>query len=462
MGLGKTLQGIAEKLEATPNKGKAGLGLGQSHSQEAFVAPTYSSQPDTAILTNDQPALSFEEMEWWRIMEQRKPAKLLRSKFLPQDDILVALRSARESGQTWLTNQRSSSDGKSPDQATTQDERSFHTGGWSSPLIVTAPPASRTDQGTHSSLQALPTSPGATSTSLKDFCLHQGPCVAPEAGNTSHSFWQMASLDRAFDICSSLARAATQAGADSSAATISVLDLSCSDCGATEYMLNYGGVRVQSAQLLAVEAVQKLKDSAGNAGCSLQVLSPFAAEDAKAAMQAVPALAAMGTLIVTTNAALTKTALVDTPGPGLVSPQPPASSAAASKDSSAQRTLPAAAEMAFVASKYSLAAYEGLQLQPVDLVIGTLTPFQGPPTDPKGKSQIAGQGQALETDGKPLPFTGDNSGQLGVMEAEYGQEYRACILWECAAALSCLQPGEQAYGRMHSESLDATLMYILL
>jgi len=130
MGLGKDLQGMAHKLDPTPNKGKAGLGLGQEHPQESFGIPKYNSQPDTAILTHDHAVLSFEEMEWWRIMEQRKPAKLLRSKFLPQDDILVALRSARELGQSWIETQVNSSKISMPNQNQTATASNSSQKGW--------------------------------------------------------------------------------------------------------------------------------------------------------------------------------------------------------------------------------------------------------------------------------------------------------------------------------------------
>lgn len=98
-GLGKDEQGMAQSLSAMGNKGKAGLGLDSSAPHGISGAASYALQPDAALLINSEPALTMQEMEWWRIMEQRRPKKLLRSKFLPQDDTLLALRSAREQAQ---------------------------------------------------------------------------------------------------------------------------------------------------------------------------------------------------------------------------------------------------------------------------------------------------------------------------------------------------------------------------
>ena len=88
---------MPQSLSATANKGRAGLGMATS--QGSSTAASYALQPDSARLVNDEPVLTIEEMEWWRIMEQRKPKKLLRSKFLPQDDVLLSQRTAREQAQ---------------------------------------------------------------------------------------------------------------------------------------------------------------------------------------------------------------------------------------------------------------------------------------------------------------------------------------------------------------------------
>ncbi len=279
MGLGRELQGIAHKLDPTPNKGKAGLGLGQNHPQEAFSVPKYSPQPDTAILTNDHAVLSFEEMEWWRIMEQRKPAKLLRSKFLPQDDILVALRSARELSQAWLAHLVVSNDSALSHQAISSEADALQKGGWQSPLREAGHLITGSTQDTPHSPGAASNSPGAATSASEavakcseavckgpeGFCLHQGPCMAPHGGDSSSGFWQMASLDSAFSICSSLASSAGQNTHDSSAATLCALDLSFKDCGATEFVLSHSGVKVQSAQLIASKSAQKLMDSHSSA-----------------------------------------------------------------------------------------------------------------------------------------------------------------------------------------------------
>ena len=482
MGLGKDLQGMAHKLDPTPNKGKAGLGLGQDHPQESFGIPKYNPQPDTAILAHDHAVLSFEDMEWWRIMEQCKPAKLLRSKFLPQDDILVALRSARELGRNWTVNQVNNSKIGMPNQdqtATFSD--SSQTGGWLSSLkeidqqasgcgqehvispgaSVSSPkPGETSSEAAPSSLVAASDSvqsaaPGseakaeslrAAATSPETFCLHQGPCVAPQGRDPSPSFWHMASLDSAFSICSSAKTSPNQEGGDSSAATLCLLDLSCHDCGAAQYVLTHGGVKVQSAQLMPSEAAQKLKADARGADTDIPILSldlqPLPAVSTQLAAakpeQAVSSVA--GTTQIEPSSAITHAeALI---GPSATTSKP----VAVQSSRSVTAAITAAAP---VPVTHSLPSIEALKpdLKPANLVIGNLSPLDVQPgqqaaTTGGGASKGSLEGQTGGVDGQGLPFTGDSDGALGVMEAEYSREYRARLLWECAMALSCLQPGE--------------------
>lgn len=292
MGLGKELQGMANKVEATSNKGRAGLGLGDTQPLTFSATPDYTPRPDTAILTHDHAALSFEEIEWWRIMEQRKPAKLLRSKFLPQDDILLAMRTAREMSQADVSGDKVSN------QAMVGSMVSSAEGGWVTPLLTPTPQsdnASLSADATTPSARAVPGSPGAgpnTSRAAPNtpgaFCLHQAPCVAPQAPQHSRSFWNMASLDSAFNICNSLA--AMQQSGGTTDADLCLLDLSMDDCGATEYVLTRGGVRFQSAQVLLSEAAEKLRSSGSNEACVVQALLPSTvAQNDDSAMQAISA-----------------------------------------------------------------------------------------------------------------------------------------------------------------------------
>ena len=292
MGLGKDLQGMADKVEASSNKGRAGLGLGTTHPLTLTTTPDYTPKPDTAILTHDHAALSFEEMEWWRIMEQRKPAKLLRSKFLPQDDILLAMRAAREMSHAWLSHQADKSGNTVPNQAMPGDTVSNAEGSWTIPLLKTFPnnTSSSTDamlsyaRAVPGSLEAMPHSPEAASNSPDDFCRHQAPCVAPQGQRHSRGFWNMASLDSAFNICGNLAAMQQSGGADAN--NLCLLDLSSDDCGATEYLLTHGGVTVQSAQVLTDAAAEKLHSSGSHVAGVVQALLPsITAEIANSPMQ---------------------------------------------------------------------------------------------------------------------------------------------------------------------------------
>jgi len=479
---------MAHKLDSTPNKGKAGLGLGQDHPQESFGTPKYNPQPDTAILTHGHAVLSFEEMEWWRIMEQRKPAKLLRSKFLPQDDILVALRSARELGQSWIETQVNSSKISMPNQnQTATASNSSQKGGWLSPLKEVNQQASGCGQehdnspgasvsnprpaGT--SLGAAPSSPVAASDNVQSavpgseaeaecprataispeaFCLHQGPCVAPKGRDPSPSFWHMASLDFAFSICSSAKTPPNQDVGDSNAARLCLLNLCCHDCGAAQYVLTHSGVKVQSAQLMPSEAAQKLKADASNTDTEVPILALNANMDLD--LQPLPAASIQAAAAKTEQAisavagtTQTEPLTVITHAEALTGP-----CAVASEPVAVQSTTPVTAAIAAAAPipvTYSLQSYEALKpdLKPANLVIGNLSPLHVQPRQQaasNGGSAASGnlEGQTGGANGQGLPLKGESNEALGVMETEYSKGYRARLLWECAMALSCLQPGE--------------------
>ena len=505
MGLGKDLQGMANKVEATSNKGKAGLGLGSTHPLTLSTIPDYTPRPDTAILTHDHAALSFEEMEWWRIMEQRKPAKLLRSKFLPQDDILLAVRTAREMSHARHSGQADVSDDKVPDQATVGSMVSNAEGGWAIPLLVPTPrddtaslsadAVLQSFRAVPSSPEAEPNSPGTASTSPRAFCLHQAPCVAPQGLQHSRSFWNMASLDSAFNICSSLA--AMQQSGGTADTDLCLLDLSMDDCGAAEYVLTHGKVRVQSAQVLPSEAAEKLHSSSSTATGVVQTLSPSTtAETDDAAMRAA-SVAVSSQLQDSTHAQTDlfapKPAMLDGAGQQLTNlaaaealdvASLSGSSAAEQQErdptcaaQSADNTVKALCVTDALASDsthvqtsesgavkgqhsrtpqlsvatpaaYSLHSYEAMKaaLKGAHLVVGSLGPHNGQGQVPikrevpQAKSNI--NGQHSESNGQTIPTAQEGDIQHeGVMEAEYADSYRACLLWECAVALSCLLPG---------------------
>ena len=511
MGLGKELQGLPNKIEATSNKGKAGLGLGDTHPLTLSTTPDYTPRPDTAILTHDHAALSFEEIEWWRIMQQRKPAKLLRSKFLPQDDILLAMRTARETSHAWHKGQADVSD-EVPDQAMVGSMVSSAEGDWVTPLLTPTPQsdnASLSADATSQSLRAAPGSPRAgpitpraAPNSPSAFCLHQAPCVAPHGPQHSRSFWNMASLDSAFNICSSLA--AMQQSGSTADADLCLLDLSMEDCGATEYVLTHGGVRVQSAQVLLSEAAEKLQGSGSSAVGVVQALSPStAAENVDSVMQAASAASsnqsqdstrAQTDLMVpkpmqaggvsTTAAAmgsagmqLTNLAAVAPLGVASLPDSPAAeldptraaqsaynaakplytTDAIATDSTHVQAAAPDAVKeqhsrtpqlSVATSAAYNLHSYEAMKasLKGAHLVIGSLGSPKGQnlvPNEretPQAKGSSAGQ--LIEVSGQDLPTAQKGNIQHeGVMEAEYADSYRARLLWECALALSCLHPG---------------------
>lgn len=431
--------------------------------------------------------LSLDEMEWWRIMQQKKPAKLLRSKFLPQDDILVALRSARELVQSWLASSVHTSNREETNEAVIGSGCSQKTGCQSTPreteLAVKphqdqsiSPEVTSSSPGSApSSLEAARSSPGASPGSLKSpaaasegvsgrpravpcspetFCLHQGPCIAPQGPDPSPTFWHMASLDSAFSICSSLTTSHQQG-----AGTLCTLDLSCQDCGATQYVLSHGGAKVQSAQLMAGASTQKLRIDASSAGTELHILPmsiSMTANEECTAVQSLSAATASETATRGTAAAMpaltetVRTEVVDAACAHVEAVLPALLSAAAAVDAipAVDKTVAVSAvEPDTSPNMYSLALYEALQptLKPVSLVIGSLCPMDGQQgLKSEGQNQSMGNldGQTDASIGPRLPVKGESSEALGVMEAEYSRGYRARLLWECAVALSCLQPGQ--------------------
>ena len=215
----------------------------------------------------------------------------------------------------------------------------------------------------------------------------------------------------------------------------------------------HSGLKVQSAQLMPNEAAQKLKADVSNTNTEVLIMAPIANRDpdlqplpaastqaaAAKTEQAVSAVA--GTAQTEQKSAVTHAeALI---GPSVVTSEPVAvqSSRSVTAAISAAAPIPVA---------HSLPSYQALKpgLKPANLVIGDLTPLHCQPgqqaassggSAPKGNLE----GQTGGANGQGLPFKGDCDEALGVMEAEYSRGYRTRLLWECAMALSCLQPGER-------------------
>lgn len=93
-GLGKDGKGISTAIDAVGNMRRTGLGFGSDQSAEAKAA--WAPAPDTAVLTNDAPLDAAEVAGWAAAATMVIPSKLIKSKAVPNDDILVELRGARE------------------------------------------------------------------------------------------------------------------------------------------------------------------------------------------------------------------------------------------------------------------------------------------------------------------------------------------------------------------------------
>lgn len=137
-GLGKTHQGIAAPINDSGQQSKRGLGFGKED-RVGDVKATYFPVPDTSLLKGSG-SLTFEEAMAWTINSDAKvPSRILKSKLIPDDDIIASLTEVRRS-------------------------------------LGSTDPAS--------------------------LCSHTGHCVSPSKGeHDSPAFWKLAALDVALDIC---------------------------------------------------------------------------------------------------------------------------------------------------------------------------------------------------------------------------------------------------------------------
>lgn len=452
-GLGRAQQGISDPLEAAGNRGRAGLGLDPTAPEGSAAGASYALQPDACLLVNDQPELTMQEMEWWRILEQRQPSKLLRSKFLPQDDILLALRTAREGACNNV-----------PSESIAQDAlpRASHAG-----IAESARPG----------LREQPASVMPPAGISEHCCTHQGTCLAPRDSEHSTAFWHMASLEVGLSLCSTAAAAAPlpPTGADTSG--FSFLDLSLCDCGATQYMLTHAPVKVQSAVVMSSEATQQLRSSsqpnaAEHAGAQPVLQQwPWDFRTGKMPSPAADAAAPVSQHVQSSHSPDSALALPPLPQseakivtktrPGqAVQESPQLCSIPQEPDTAGLETPQTTGQSA----EHSLESFQALTaaVGQVNLVIGSLCSQPGAAGAVHRVSRQSGEGASISARdtayvGNTVAASGvSNPGRqpaeacsasgrhdtpLGVMEAEYGSAYRAQLLWECAVALSCLKPG---------------------
>ena len=418
-GLGKHQQGMPQSLDPTANKGRAGLGLDSTGPGSSSAAASYALQPDSALLINDEPVLTMQEMEWWRIMEQRKPKKLLRSKFLPQDDVLLALRSARE-----------------------QAQRSG--------------PAESAIAAQGSSSSVVPDS--HESNRVEPACLHEGPCLAPRDSEHSSGFWHMASLEAGLSLCSTASATQQLPNTPTDPKGFSFLDLSFSDSGAAQYLLNHAPVVVRSAVLMGSRAAEKLCSSqleAAQQGTSKAVVQQWPG-DFNAKLRTPSALADRSTTLHATpssSTAVSAASLTDTTVATLsVDPKTPQGSEQnlqpCSTAGPSSSTEPAGTSPVSPLSQHSLASYQALTatVGQHNLVMGDLSSIADHSNRTRDAAHVVGSsakdGARSETGAVAAQGDWQQAETVGVMEAEYSSAYRARLLWECAVALACLKPGE--------------------
>ncbi|GLI69497.1 hypothetical protein VaNZ11_014131 [Volvox africanus] len=185
-GLGRTNQGIAATLEMVGNRQRAGLGLslGAADVGTAGVPPNWSLAPDSAMLACPGSLTKAETDAWAPLSDSvaPPPPQIIKSKMLDDDDVLVALRVARRE----FCNAAVARDGKG-------------------------------------------------------ICRHMHHCVAPRRlSHASRSYWKLAAVDSALDVCRVVSDTAARNDELPSALDLSLLG----GAGGTEYLIfGVDGVR---------------------------------------------------------------------------------------------------------------------------------------------------------------------------------------------------------------------------
>ncbi|GIL48149.1 hypothetical protein Vafri_4842 [Volvox africanus] len=178
-GLGRNNQGIAATVEMAGNQQRAGLGLslGAADVRTAGAAPNWSLAPDSAVLACPG-SLTKAETEAWAPLSDSVaplPPQIIKSKMLDNDDVLVALRVARRE----FCNAAVAGDGKG-------------------------------------------------------VCRHVQHCVAPRRlSHASRSYWKLAAVDSALDVCRIVSDTAARNEELPSAVDLSMLG----GAGGTEYLV---------------------------------------------------------------------------------------------------------------------------------------------------------------------------------------------------------------------------------
>ena len=249
----------------------------------------------------------------------------------------------------------------------------------------------------------------------------------------------MASLEPGLSFCSSAAAAHQVPSKSADEQGFSFMDLSFSDSGAAQYLLNHAPVEVTSAVLMGSEAAEQLCSTQAEAtqqGKPHPVLqqwpgdfnTPLATPATHADKDVhadATASSATGPPDASHTAASTSS-LSDTAAPVQLTAQPiqPCSTGEAPSGKSDQAGLPVGRPQHSLACCQALTAAVGA----VNLVVGDLCSC--------AYQQIADGGRGAHQGGDVTTEA------AGVLESEYSAAYRAGVLWECAVALSCLKPGE--------------------
>ena len=245
------------------------------------------------------------------------------------------------------------------------------------------------------------------------FCRHKDPCTAPQDGKETPSYEHMAALDAACNIWGMLASREQAQRADTPSG-VTAVDLSLKDPGAVHYLLTQSSVAIKSARLVNETAAGKLQSQNSCHDCHIQSVYAAASE-----MHPKDAAA---------------------PGGSDSNVLEPASSMNSTRNVSA-KGVPG--------SMHSLACFQTASmnlLAQADLVIGDLNPEYDLPNQMSKLLQGPHSGECdveVADAHVPDPPSSQADRRLGVMEAEYGIGFRRRLLWECAMALSCLQPGRR-------------------
>ncbi|GAX78270.1 hypothetical protein CEUSTIGMA_g5712.t1 [Chlamydomonas eustigma] len=467
-GLGAQSQGMSSALEAEGGRGKrAGLGFGDSSQKEASVGAVWTPVPDTRWLTNDRllgsvaAESSLEELLADPVKMQATPHLITKSKAVPDDDVLTALRTITSEATAWVNKQRQEGTGSAAGGPMTAAAASPKMGNTVSSSSEPAAP------NMPSHVHDLVGSPGHQRHPC--LCSHTEPCLAPRSdpkdSRLGRGYFKFGALDSALGIVDEARLAETPRPL--------LLDLSLKGCSATQYVLestaenSSSSTSCMSAVLLDTKAAGEwcIKQGLESQKFELHTWTPSTGADnkhdlfrgiPKSVRHASDRLDTKALVAVKADPDLFKAEEPDNQQQSLLDVKPDSESRvkeeAASQDDvdddccDERSTSEVALELCTLENSALLAEYlRGFGS--ASLVIGDMSSL----------------GNLLSYMESGAAGKGHDKKKVAGMEMELNVAYRRQLLWSATTALKCLAPGGCLVLRLgHTlTAFSATLVYLL-